>query len=158
MQLSMEGDAMAILRIYDLKDHVLALDLRDVLLLLAPRSLQASWVVSSVKSSRPEHEWFEATGESGERLEALAQKNSRVSGAELLAIAENTLQVIWGEFTGSAPNPPGNIWVIIRAADSTFYEIETDDETVLNKIVSTYKDIRIAETPIASWPLGLPDR
>lgn len=145
---------MATLRIYDLKDHVLALDLRDVLQLLAPRSLQASWTVSSIKSSKPGHDWFEATGEGGERLEALAQKNLRVSGAELLALAEKTQQVIWGEFTGSAPNRPEDTWVIIRAVDSTFYEIETDDETVLNKLVSTYKDIRIGETPIASWPSG----
>jgi hypothetical protein len=144
---------MTSLRIYDLKDHVLALDLRDVLRLLAPRSLQASWIVSSVKSSRPEHEWFEATGDGGEKLQALAQSKSHVSGADLAALAEKTQQVIWGEFTGFAPTPPGNIWVVIRAADSTFYEIETDDETVLGRIISAYNDIRTGETPVASWPL-----
>ena len=149
---------MATLRIYDVKDQVLALDLRDVLRLLAPRSLQTSWTVSSVKSSKPGHEWFEATGESSAQLEALAEKNSRISGTELLALADNTQQVIWGEFTGSTPNPPGSIWVVIRAADSTFYEIETADETVLNKIISTYKDIRLGETPISTWPLGLRDQ
>ncbi len=142
---------MTTLRIYDLKDQVLALDLRDVLRVLAPQSLQTSWIVSRVKSSKPEHEWFEATGEGGEQLEALAQIESRVSGADLADLAENTQQVIWGEFTGLAPTPPGNIWVIIRAVDSTFYEIETDDETVLSKIASTYRDIRIGEAPIASW-------
>jgi hypothetical protein len=145
---------MATLRVYDLKDSVLALDLQDVLRLLAPRSLQASWIVSTVKSSKPGHEWFEATGEAGEQLEALAQIKSQVSGTELAALAENTQQIIWGEFTGSTPTQPGNIWVIIRAADSTFYEIETDDETVLNTIVSTYKDVRIGEPPITSWQFG----
>lgn len=52
---------MAILRIYDLKENVLALDLKDLLRLLTPRSLQANWTVSTVKSSEPWHEWFDAT-------------------------------------------------------------------------------------------------
>ena len=43
--------------------------------------------------------------------------------------------------------------MIIRAADGTFYEVETDDETVLNKIGSAYKDVRANEAPIASWAL-----
>ncbi|WP_027685635.1 hypothetical protein [Rhizobium leguminosarum] len=147
---------MATLRIYDLKEHVLALDLRDLLRLLAPRSLQANWTVSTVKSSKPGHEWFEATGEGGEQLEALAQDNAWLSGSDLAALAENTQQVIWGEFVSSAPTQSDQTWVVIRAADSTFYEIETDDETVLNKISSTYKDVRTGEAPIASWPLSLP--
>ncbi len=148
---------MATLRVYDIKGHVLALDLRDLLRLLAPRSLQANWTVLAVKSSKPGHEWFEATGEGGEQLEGLAQNNARLSGSDLAALAENTQQVIWGEFVGSAPTQPDKTWVVIRAVDSTFYEIETDDETILNKIRSTYKDIRTGEAPIASWPLGHTD-
>lgn len=44
---------MATIRIYDLKERILALDLRDLLRLLAPRSLEANWIVSTVKSSKP---------------------------------------------------------------------------------------------------------
>ncbi|UIJ82954.1 hypothetical protein [Rhizobium leguminosarum] len=94
---------MTTLRVCDLKEHVLALDLKDLLRLLAPRSLEASWVVSTVKSSKPGHEWFEATGEGGERLEGLAQDDGQLSGSDLAALADNTRQVIWGEFVGSAP-------------------------------------------------------
>lgn len=85
---------MATLRIFDLKQHVLAFDLRDIIHALKPRSLQAMWTVSTVKSSVPSHEWFEATGEMGEKLEALAQEDTRMSGATLAAIAERTRQVI----------------------------------------------------------------
>lgn len=138
---------MKTLRVYDLNDHVLALDLRDLLRLLAPRSLETNWVVSRVKSSKPGHEWFEATGEGGEQLEGLAKDNAQLSGSELAALAENTWQVIWGEFVGWAPTQSDKPWVIIRAVDSTFYEVDTDDETVLSKISSTYKDFRVGEPP-----------
>lgn len=142
---------MTALRVYDLRDHVLALDLRDLLRLLAPRSLEARWVVSTVKSPKPGHEWFEATGEGGERLEGLAQGDGQLSGSELAALAENTRQVIWGEFVGSAPTQSDKPWVIIRAVNSTFYEIDSEDEAVLDKISSTYKDVRTGEAPITSW-------
>lgn len=142
---------MAILRIYDLKQNVLALDLRDLLRLLTPRSLQADWIVSTVKSSRSGHEWFEATGEGGEQLEALALENARLSGSDLADLAEKTRQVIWGEFYGSGPTRSDKAWVIIRAVDSTFYEIDTDDSAVLSKISSTYRDVRAGGAAITSW-------
>ncbi|OWV83819.1 hypothetical protein ATY75_04410 [Rhizobium sp. N122] len=147
---------MTALRIYDLRENILAVDLLDLLRLLAPQSLQANWTVSTVKSSKPGHDWFEATGEGGEQLETLAQVNARLSGPDLAALAEKTRQVIWGEFVGSLPAELNEKWVAIRAADSTFYEIETDDETVLTKIKSTYKDVRADEGPIGSWPLNHP--
>ncbi|MEJ8309778.1 hypothetical protein [Agrobacterium larrymoorei] len=145
---------MTILRIYDLNQHVLAVELKDLLRLLAPRSLEERWVVSTVKSSIPGDEWFEATGEGGERLEGLAQQDGQLSGSDLAALAEKTRQVIWGEFVGLASTQSDKPWVIIRAVDSTFYEIDSDDDAVLNKISSTYKDVRTGEAPIASWPLG----
>lgn len=145
---------MTTLRVYDLNQHVLALDLRDLLRLLAPRSLEGRWVVSTVKSSISGDEWFEATGEGGERLEGLAQQDGQLSGSDLAALAEKTRQVIWGEFVCLASTQSDKPWVIIRAVDSTFYEIDSDDDAVLNKISSTYKDVRTGEAPIASWPLG----
>lgn len=140
---------MATLRIYDLKEHLLSLDLRDLLRVLAPRSLQATWTISTVKSSQPGQEWFEATGEAGEKLEALAQKDTRVSGVDLSALANKTRQVIWGEFTGSLPSMPDEKWVTIRAIDSSFYEVTTLDETVLDLIKSSFNGVRLAEAPFA---------
>lgn len=141
---------MTALRVYDLKDQVLALDLGDLLQLLAPRSLESRWVVSTVKSSKPGHEWFEATGEEGERLERLAQGDGQISGSDLAALAENIRQVIWGEFVGLAPTQPDKPWVIIRAVDSTFYEIVSEDKAVLDRISSTCKDVRTDEARITS--------
>ncbi|KAA0695593.1 hypothetical protein DTW90_21630 [Neorhizobium sp. P12A] len=87
----------------------------------------------------------------GEWLEGLAQDDGELSGSDLVTIAENTRQVIWGEFVGSAPTQSNKPWVVIRAVDSTFYEIDSDDEAVLNKIRSTYKDVRTGEAPTTSW-------
>ncbi|GES53735.1 hypothetical protein Rhsp01_63510 [Rhizobium sp. NBRC 114257] len=148
---------MATLRIYDLREHVLALDLRDLLRILAPQSLEASWIVSTVKSSKPGYEWFEATGEGGEQLERLAQDNSQLSGSDLAALAENTRQVIWGEFIGLASTRLDKAWVIIRAIDSTYYEVASEDETVLNKIGFAYKDVRAGEARVTSWLFDRPD-
>ena len=143
---------MATVRIYDLNERGLAVDLIDLLRLVAPQSLNASWNVTTVKSSKPGREWFEATGEGGEQLEGLAQRNAQLPGSELAALAENTRQVIWGEFVGLASTQSDKTWVIIRAVDSTFYEIDTDDEYVLGKIRSTYHDVRVGEDPVISWP------
>lgn len=80
-------------------------------------------------------------------MEELARHNAQLLGSELAALAENTRQVIWGEFVGSEPTQSDKTWVTIRAIDSTFYEIDTDDEAVLRKINSIYKDVRTGEAP-----------
>ncbi|WP_237151781.1 hypothetical protein [Oryzibacter oryziterrae] len=132
---------MTKLRVYDEHDHLLALDLRDLLKLLAPRSLAARWTVAPVREADGEAR-FEATGEEGERLERLAQVGATVTGQELAAMAAKVGQVIWGEFVGMETTAPGSPWVIIRAIDSTCYEIETDDMAVLNKVKVTYRQVR----------------
>ena len=96
---------MATLRIYDTKQQVLAVHLGDLIRLLAPWSLKANWTVSTVKSSKPGHEWFEATGDAGEQLEELAQVDTRISGFDLSALVDKTRQIIWGEFVGTEPTP-----------------------------------------------------
>ncbi len=140
---------MATIRIYDLKRGALALDLKDLLRLLAPQSLEAEWIVSTVKSSKAGHEFFDATGKGGDRLEELVHTGSHLSGSELAALAEDTRQVIWGQFEGS--HKQSETWVTIRAVDSTFYEVETEDDVVLSKIKSAYKDVRTEEVPVTSW-------
>jgi len=134
---------MATLRIFDLTEGGwLACELRDLLRLLAPRSLQATWTISAG------HEDFEATGEGGVELERLAQRDSQISGAELAALAEKTHQVIWGKFIGSLPTSPEENWIVIHAFDTTFYEISTLDELVLQKIKSTFADVRPTDDPL----------
>ncbi len=136
---------MPTLRIHDLERGALTFDLSDLLLLLKPSSMKATWMVSSVKSSDPSQTWFEAVGDGAEQLEGLADTGVRISGAELAILAANTRQVIWGQFTAFLADR--DEWVTVRAIDSTFYEITTSDKTVLNAIEAAFDDAREVEAP-----------
>ena len=116
---------MPTIRIWDLEEHVLVVHLKDLIRLLAPDSLTATWTVSTVKSSERYLEWFEAVGVGGEQLEMMAQTDATISGLRLAAFAEDTDQVIWGEFRCSYAKDTSRTWLTVRAIDSTFYEIET---------------------------------
>lgn len=128
---------MATLTIHDLDGGALAFDLRDVIRALAPVSLAATWKITS-----PNESSFEATGVGGLRLEALAEASVRIVGAELLAIADDTVQVVWGEFVGMLPGDAHREWLTIRAFDSSFYEVETLDDAAIEKVKSRFSDVR----------------
>ena len=131
---------MQTITIHDLHNdrNVLAFDLRDLLTLLAPVSLEAEWSVTN-----PAYEEFFATGEGGAALEKLAAESATVNGKELLALANDTTQVIWGDFVGTYQNRPGQIWTIIRAFDSSYYEVTTSDSEVLERVKGHFNDVRI---------------
>lgn len=139
---------MTILEIHDKKPAAgsalgsfLCFDLRHLLDLLLPQSLQSDWIITSVKFPNPEHTYFEATGLGGEQLEKFAESNSRISGPELANFAAKTHQVIWGEFRGYFPKDTAP-WVVIRAVDSSFYEVSTEDCSVLDRLRAAFKDVR----------------
>src|SRR5260370_5356896 len=99
---------MTTLRIYDYRNGVLALDLRDLIDLLAPRSIEASWTVSPIKLEDPElgrsidEFMMTGPGRPGEdQLELLAVSGSSVSVLMLAEYAHATCQVIWGQFMGT---------------------------------------------------------
>jgi len=133
---------MQTITIHDLNEerNVLAFDLRDLLALLSPAALAAEWTVAD-----PACQEFFATGEGGAALEKLAAETAMVSGKDLLALANETQQVIWGDFMGAFQNRPGQIWTIIRAVDSSFYEITTSDSEVLDKVKGHFIDVRFAD-------------
>jgi len=136
---------MAILRIRDKRNDLLCVDLKDLLRLLAPESLGATWIVSSINSELG-HEWFEATGEGGAFLESLAHRNARLCGRQLTALAERARQVVWGEFVGWTSGKTDRPWVRIRAIDGMFYDVDSDDPAVLGKIRATYEDVELIAT------------
>ncbi|CAN7405030.1 hypothetical protein [Rhizobium sp. LjRoot254] len=129
---------MTILRVTDTAGSALSFDLRDVLASLAPRSLKATWILSAVDAGFPS---FDATGPGNERLEAMARTGEPVSGSALMAAAQDTVQVIWGTFTGYLPAIHGRQWLVIRAIDSDFYEIITDDRKVVSKIEARFNAV-----------------
>ena len=134
---------MPTVTINDLDGGVLAFDLRDVLRVLAPSSERATWTIT-----HPDESPFEATGGAAPRLEKLAETSAQIGGSELLALADDTQQVIWGDFTGVLPDAPDQEWLTIRAFDSSFFEVTTSDLAAIAKLKTRFRDVRVAAEPI----------
>ncbi|MCJ2121204.1 hypothetical protein [Methylobacterium sp. J-077] len=129
---------MPTIQIHDLEpQHAAVVDPRLVLPMLGERAIRASWQVAGVARF---NEPLFATGEGAIHLEALCQSLKRVSGVVLSQIFGQVEQVIWGEF--SAYDGVGTPWVILRAIDSSWCEVETDDVGILVRVRETFTDVR----------------
>ncbi len=130
---------MQTLQIRDKKDHFLTFDLRDILAEMGSRAVDACWEISDVASYGEE---LDATGDGAGRLESLAISTTRIAGAELIELAKNISQVIWGEFRAYDERRADTPWAIIRAIDSSFYEVSSSDPSVIGQIRATFADVR----------------
>lgn len=131
---------MRVLQIHDCVPHSRAVvDPRTVIPLLGERAVRATWQVAGV--TRYDEALMIVGNEETERLETLARSSDRISGALLCDLLSQVAQVIWGEFTAheAGQDTP---WVIIRAVDSSWCEVETDDAGVLDRIRETFTDVR----------------
>jgi hypothetical protein len=111
----------------------LAVDLRHVLDALGERAIRSSWKACGV--------W--ATGKKAgvaAKLEKLADGKTLTTGMELSRIANNLVQVIDGEFQAfeSGNTVP---WVVIRAVDSSCYEIFSSENDVLDKVRNSFCEV-----------------
>lgn len=132
---------MPTLRIHDHQlHHAAVVDPRLLLPMLGERALRASWEVAGV--ARFDEPLF-ATGEGASQLEALCQPSKRISGVMLSQIFGRVEQIIWGEFS-AYDDGDGTPWVILRAIDSSWCEVQTNDRGVLDFVHSTFADIRPA--------------
>jgi len=127
-------------------DFVFSLQ-RHLFDVLAPRAVQADWHISPLNPPDRKYEWFEAVGEAADEIEAVAEANTRLTGLALATLAERVHQIIWGQFTGFLPGAPDAPWVTIRAIDSSFFDVTTDDEAVLGTIVSTFSEVETIPAP-----------
>jgi hypothetical protein len=114
----------------------LSFDLVDILRALGERARESSWTVENL----------DCFGESAEELDRLAESGRAIEGASLVRIAERLTQVIDGDFAGvdSSANQP---WVIVRAVDSSWWEVWTDDDSALAAITARFK----AVTPLDEY-------
>ena len=133
---------MPVLQIHDLQpSQFIVVDPRYVLTMLGERALRASWQVAGVASY---HDTFCVTGEeAADRLETLARSQTCVSGTLVSELVHQTTQVIWGEFAAYEEGKDAP-WVIVRAIDSSWCEVETDDQDVLDRVHRTFADVRVA--------------
>ena len=99
----------------------LRFDLSNVLAALGPAAAKSRWTCADlnyVSSHDQDVSVFERAGTLGEQ----------VLGRELIEGARQLGQVIDGQFTGV--DKDGNVWVIIRAVDSSWWEVWPDNKWV----------------------------
>lgn len=133
---------MQTLQIHDcLPSERILVDPRVVITILGERAIRASWQVAGVDRY---HEAVMIVGDgAAEHLEALSRSQSRISGALLSELVHRVSQIIWGELTAYEEGEDAP-WVIVRAIDSSWCEVETDDEEVLDCVHRTFTDVRTA--------------
>jgi hypothetical protein len=107
--------------------------------MLGPSSLNAWW--------RPRTPiWYIAEDEAS--IDALEWRDGDAqwtSGSELLNETQRLLQVVDGVIEGfrtpNKPTPSDQPWVVLRAIDSSWWEVYTDDSEVLTAIRDRFTDL-----------------
>jgi hypothetical protein len=108
----------------------LSFDLLDLLLLLGEEGQGAEWIVAGA----------ECLGPGSDELYRLISNEARISGRLLFEAAKGISQVIDGSFTAYRDGKP-TPWLVIRAVDSSGYDVESDDEDVLTRIREHFKEV-----------------
>lgn len=112
----------------------LSFDLTDLLDVVGADAVGSTWILRNVECvGRPSSDAVEA-------LHRASDKSEELSGERLVALAREIIQVIDGEFIGrrSAESDP---WIVITAVDSSWFDVETTDETLLLKLRARFNEV-----------------
>ena len=114
--------------------NILAFDLKEILRAIGPVVESLQWRLAGI----------DCTGEGSDELHELCDSDALVSGAHLVALSERILQTINGEFLGFRADAPDHAtpWLIIRAVDSTAFDVDCDDPAVLSAVRRRFVDVR----------------
>lgn len=144
----------------------LGFDVKDILACLGPGIHDCSWLISNQDD-------LECTGEGRKPLldavEGSPAPGLVVSAAELAAFFEDTQQTIDGTIVGISKNsfsskdlealgeierfPETEAQIIIRAVDSSFFEIMTKNPNDIKALKKRFKDVR-EEAPHKFFGVG----
>lgn len=80
-----------------------------------------------------------APSETAQRLHAHSDRGEAISGQELLQLAARKPQLIDGEFEGWLPEAD-TPWVLIRAIDSTSWDLLCEDDQVLDRTRAQFRN------------------
>ena len=109
----------------------LSFDLIDLLDAVGD-AVGSTWIVRGVECVGP-------SAEAAEALHSASDKSEELSGERLVALARALTQVIDGEFIGrrSTGSDP---WIVIRAVDSAWFDVQTTDEALLLKLRARFTE------------------
>jgi hypothetical protein len=135
------GSQMQGMSIRDLSDSRPAFDLRDLLEALGPTALTAWW-----RCRTPV--WYIAKEDV--TIDALEWRDGEaewVRGSQLLKETQALHQVVDGvieSVRSEVPPVNGSLssWVVLRAVDSSWWELYSDDSTVLAAVRDRFGDVR----------------
>ncbi len=89
------------------------------------------------------NEFLEVTGAASDRILTARDKQKQFSSKELLELTSAIVQCIWAEFQGrdyQASNMPK---IIIRAIDSTFWEVISDDSEIFHLLEKRFNNTEV---------------
>ncbi|MDC9823933.1 hypothetical protein PRN20_09315 [Devosia sp. ZB163] len=120
------------------------LALKQVLAALPERAVTSRWeMVDFVYPNGEAH--FDVASAGDDHLSRLANTGKSISSKELVAIATSSPQVIWGTFRGFDRSDSKEPWILLHAVDSTFWRCETRDIATRQKLMKTFRDVRLSE-------------
>lgn len=109
----------------------LAFDLLDVLQEISSELGKTMWRMEQV----------ECFGEASGELHSLSIAREYVPGTVLLELASKIYQVIDGEFYGYKKESNNKAWIIIRAVDSSAFDVECEDREVLERYRTRFRHV-----------------
>ena len=123
---------MLAVTIHDLHERgFLAFDLIDILRLAESETRASIWECRGV----------ECVGKLADELHSVPDAAGRISGSELLRLAEGVHQVIDGTFKAYRGEEISE-WLEIQAVDSTMYVVVTGDNELVGRIREWFRDVR----------------
>ena len=149
---------MTVLRICDLKHDTPALevDLNSCLAALEPFGSGFVWQIASIVDERDGETLFEVTGDLKSTFENLITKQQRIPFNDLVGLSELTHQLTWAELRGFVHAQEPEPVIVIRAIDSTFFEIETERPEIIERVKKCFKDVVLQEHRWGTMGSGIP--
>ena len=113
------------------EDGFLTVTLEDILRLLGRRAEESVWTISDLET-------LENAG--GDILQKVSDRGTPVHGTELLQLAAARPEIIDGTFKGyeDGEDKP---WIVIHAVDSSAYDVETNDERLVDQLRKRFKNV-----------------
>ena len=149
---------MSVLQIRDFRSDATALkvDLETCLAAMESSIKEFVWQVAPVINARHDETLFDVTGDLELMFQVLLKSERRISTKELLGLSELTHQLIWAELRGFAHEQEPEPAIVIRAIDSTFFEIETERPEIIERVEKCFKDVVFQEHRWGTKGSGIP--
>jgi hypothetical protein len=120
--------------IFDTMGGILTVSLEGVLDALGELVDGLRWRISNA--------W--CMGENAEEFERLSSARAAVDTTQLQALARSVHQIIDGDFSGSGDGDLAPR-IVIRAVDSSCFDVESDDERILERMRRRY--VKVTDMP-----------